>query len=117
MLDKSLNETILSVESTEDDLIPIDKQDKLFLERIARKIHDSGLVTPAVFFLEMTKPLSLLGSHALVFFGPVINAFIQSENYYRSVQVFEEAANIEFLLQMIESMENQVNIENTKLHE
>ena len=45
------------------------EQDRLFLERVAKKIHHSGLVTPAVFFLEMTKPLSLLGSHALVFFG------------------------------------------------
>ena len=29
-------------------------EDKLFLEKIAKKIHQHGLVTPAVFFLEMT---------------------------------------------------------------
>ena len=56
MLGKSLNEMILSVDSPENDLLPTDEQDRLFLERIAKKIHDSGLVTPAVFFLEMTKP-------------------------------------------------------------
>ena len=117
MLGKSINETILSEDSTKGGLIQLDKQDKLFLKRIAKKIHDSGLVTPAVFFLEMTKPLSLLGSHALVFFGPLINAFIQSENYYRSIQVFEQPANIDFLLQMIEDLENQENIEKETLHE
>ncbi len=80
-------------------------EDKLFLEKIAKKIHQYGLVTPAIFFLEMTKPLSLLGSHFLVFFGPVINSFIQSENYYRTVQVFEEPKNVEVLLTMIEELD------------
>ena len=47
------------------------EEDYIFLEKIAKKIHQHGLVTPAVFFLELTKPLSLLGSHFLVFFGPI----------------------------------------------
>ena len=83
----------------------LDEQDKLFIERIAKKIYDSGFTTPAIFFLEMTKPLALLGSHFLIFLGPVINSFIQSDNYYRSVQVFEESANIEYLLKKIENLE------------
>ena len=88
--------------SSELSLTPEDRQ---FLENIARKIHQHGLVTPAVFFLEMSKPLSLLGSHFLVFFGPIINAFIRSENYYRTVQVFEEPKNVELLLRMIEEID------------
>ena len=83
----------------------LDKQDKLFIERIAKKIYDSGFTTPAIFFLEMTKPLALLGSHFLIFLGPVVNSFIQSDNYYRSAQVFEESANIEYLLKKIEQLE------------
>ena len=83
----------------------LDEQDQLFIERIAKKIYDSGFTTPAIFFLEMTKPLALLGSHFLIFLGPVINSFIQSDNYYRSVQVFEESANIEYLLKKIENLE------------
>ena len=81
------------------------EDDKRFLEKIAKKIHQHGMVTPAVFFLEMTKPLALLGSHFLVFFGPIINSFIQSENYYRSVQVFEEPKNVEILLKLIERLD------------
>ena len=83
----------------------ISQGDRAFLERIAKKIHNSGLVTPAIFFLEIAKPLSLLGSHVLVFFGPIINAFIQSENYYRKVEVFEKAENVELLLNFIEKLE------------
>ena len=54
----------------------------------------------------MTKPLSLLGSHFLVFFGPILNSFIQAENYYRTVQVFEEPKNVELLLTMIEDLDS-----------
>ena len=82
------------------------KEDELFLEKIAKKIHQHGMVTPAVFFLEMTKPLALLGSPFLVFFGPIINSFIQAENYYRTVQVFEEPKNVEILLNLIEELDN-----------
>lgn len=81
------------------------KQDRLFIERIAKKIFTSGFTTPAIFFLEMTKPLALLGSHLLIFLGPVINSIIQSDAYYRSVQVFEEPDNIELLLKEIERLE------------
>jgi len=99
------------------DSLPLREQDRAFLQRLAEKIHKSGFVTPAVFFLEMTKPLALLGSHALVFFGPVLNAFIQSENYYRTVQVFEESENIELLLQMIEALEANTLINTGDNHE
>ncbi len=81
------------------------EDDKRFLEKIAKKIHQHGMVSPAVFFLEMTKPLALLGSHFLVFFGPIINSFIQAENYYRTVQVFEEPKNVEILLKLIERLD------------
>lgn len=81
------------------------EQDKAFIQKIAKRILDSGLVTPAVFFLEMTKPLALLGSHALIFFGPILNAFIQSEHYYRATEIFEDPKNVEYLLSEIERLD------------
>ena len=97
--------------------ISLEMQDLAFLEKIAKRIHDSGFVTPTVLFLEMSKPLALLGSHALIFLGPILNAFIHSENYYRAIQVFEEPENIELLLQMIEALEVNAKIENGDNHE
>ena len=91
--------------NSESNEMVLTKDDELFLEKIAMKIHQHGMVTPAVFFLEMTKPLALLGSHFLVFFGPIINSFIQAENYYRTVQVFEEPKNVEILLEIIERLD------------
>ena len=83
----------------------LNEQDQEFVHRIAKKIHKSGFTTPAIFFLEMTKPLALLGSHFFIFLGPVINSMIQSDNYYRAVQVFEEPKNIELLLNEIERID------------
>ncbi len=82
-------------------------EDEAFLTRIAAKIHATGLITPAIFFLEMTKPLALLGSHALVFFGPIVNAFIRTDGYYRAAELFEEPENVEFLISEIERLDRE----------
>jgi len=62
------------------------------------------MVTPTIFFLEITKPLSFIGSQAMVFFGPIINAFVNSDGYYRAAEIFEHSTNIEFLIQEIERL-------------
>ena len=85
--------------------INVKDQDIKFLKNLAHRIINSGLITPAVFFLEIIKPMSLLGSHALIFLGPILNSFIQSEDYYRKIEVFEKPENIELLLEMIEKID------------
>jgi len=95
--------------------IPIDKknntelgsQEKEAITRIAQKIIDRGFVTPAVFFLELMKPLSLLGSHALVFFGPIITAFVRQDKYYRATDLLEDPKNVEFLISEIERIDEE----------
>lgn len=83
----------------------LSESDIQFITRIAERIQQSGFITPAVFFLEMSKPLSLLGSHAMVFFGPIINAFIRADGYYRAAEIFEEPDSIEFLISEIERLD------------
>ena len=82
--------------------------EKEFIRSIASRIHQSGFITPAIFFLELTKPLSLIGSHAMIFFGPIINAFINTEDYYRAAEIFEKSENIELLIQEIENLEENI---------
>ena len=85
----------------------LSEQDKAFITRLAKRIQQSGFVTPAIFFLEMTKPLALLGSHAMVFFGPIINSFIKTDGYYRAAELFEEPDTVEFLLSEIERLDKK----------
>jgi len=82
--------------------------EKEFIRNIADRIHQSGFITPAVFFLELTKPLSLIGSHVMIFFGPIINAFINTEGYYKAAEIFEKPENVELLIQEIENLEEKI---------
>jgi hypothetical protein len=41
----------------------------------------------------------------LVFFGPIITAFVRSEPYYRITELLEDRKNIEFIMTEIERLE------------
>lgn len=90
--------------------ITLSELDKQFVTRLAKRIQKSGFVTPAIFFLEMTKPLALLGSHAMVFFGPIVNSFIKADGYYRGAELFEEPDTVEFLLNEIERLDKEDSV-------
>lgn len=83
---------------------PNPNPDEVFIHNVAKRIQKSGLITPAVLFLEMSKPLALLGSHAMIFFGPMITPFINAEGYYRAAEIFEEPKNVEKLITEIERL-------------
>tara|TARA_B110000263_G_scaffold212926_1_gene196640 strand:- start:9966 stop:10280 length:315 start_codon:yes stop_codon:yes gene_type:complete len=92
LTDTGLNETL-------------SKNDIDFINRLAKKIHSSGFVTPSVLFLEMVRPLSSLGSHAMVFMGPIVNGFMQSDGYYRAAELLNNKETLSILLDEIERLE------------
>ena len=55
------------------------------------------------------KPFSLLGSHALVFFGPILTAFMRQDKYYRATEILEDPKNVEFLISEIERIDKENN--------
>ena len=83
----------------------LSKNDIDFINRLAKKIHSSGFVTPCVLFLEMGRPISSLGSHARVFLGPFINGLVQSDGYYRAAELLNNKEIIAILLDEIERLE------------
>ena len=72
------------------------------LDVLAEKISSHGLTTPAIFFLEMTKYVSFLGSQLMVFFGLIITVFVQGHSYYKYAEILEERDNVEYLIQQLE---------------
>ena len=68
--------------------------DIAFINRLAKKIQSSGFVTPSVFFLEMLRPFSSLGSHGMVFLGPIVTGFVQSDGYYRAAELLNNKTTI-----------------------
>lgn len=73
---------------------------------LATKIVRHGMSTPAIFFLEMGKYVSFLGSQLMVFFGPIITVFVQGHAYYQIAELLEDRENVEFLLTEIERLES-----------
>ena len=80
--------------------------DIAFINRLANRIQSSGFVTPCVFFLEMLRPFSSLGSHGMVFLGPIVTGFIQSDGYYRAAELLNDKTTISILLDEIERLDS-----------
>ena len=78
--------------------------DKNFLTGVAKKIIELKLVTPAIFFFEMVKALNFIGSQTMVFFGPIVSAFVKTDGYYRAAELFESNVSVEFLISELERL-------------
>ena len=86
--------------------IAINQSDKELISKLAQKIVRHGMAVPAIFFLDMMKYLSFFGGQLMVFFGPIITAFISSQSYYKFAELLEDRNNVEFLLVEIERLES-----------
>ena len=89
-----------------DNSVTVSQADRQLISNLAEKIVKHGMAVPAIFFLEMVKYMSFIGSQFMVFFGPVITVFIQSQSYYKMTHLLEDRQNIEFLMLEIERMES-----------
>ena len=88
-----------------DNSAAISQSDSQLISNLAEKIVRHGMAVPAIFFLEMVKYMAFIGSQLMVFFGPVITVFVQSESYYKITHLLEERQNVEFLMLEIERIE------------
>lgn len=70
--------------------------------KIAGKVVEREMTVPALMLLEMVKPLSFIGSQAMVFLNPVVSLVVSSEDYYRFMRLMEDRENIEKLAIAIE---------------
>lgn len=61
------------------------------------------MTVPAILLLESVKPLSFLGSQALVFFEPMVRAFFTVPDYDRAAALLERRESLEALLVRIEA--------------
>ena len=86
--------------------ISITQSDKQLISNLAEKVVNHGMAVPAILFLDMMKYLSFFGGQLMVFFGPIITAFVSSQSYYKFAELLEERQNVEFLMFEIERMES-----------
>lgn len=89
--------------------ISITQSDRHLISTLAEKVVNHGMAVPAIFFLDMMKYLSFFGGQLMVFFGPIITAFVSSQSYYKFAELLEDRNNVEFLLTEIERIEIKSN--------
>jgi len=82
--------------------------DEELLDAVAARVVNMRLAVPAVFFLESTKPLSFIGSQALVFLEPFVQAFLSTEAYSRFARLMEDRQNVEGLIRRIEAKDEEL---------
>jgi len=80
-----------------------ERRDQL-LDDLARKVVRRRLQTPAIFFLEMNKPLTSLASTAITFSQPTLGAFFGFQRMAEWAALLNDRENVERLIQRIESL-------------
>lgn len=75
------------------------------LGKLAEKVAERSLATPAIFLLEAGKPLSFVGAQAMHFFEPFLDAFFPATDYRIAAEGLEDRENVEWLIQKLERAE------------
>jgi hypothetical protein len=76
------------------------------IQKLAAKIVEMKLAAPAIFLLESSKPLSFIGSQALVFLQPVVQAVFPFKEYQEIAVMLEDRENVEKLIVAIETLDS-----------
>ena len=81
---------------------PLPPEDQAVFDRLARWIVERRLETPALLFLESSRPLSFVGSQAMHFFHPLASVLFTGPDYGRLARLLEDRENLSILLATIE---------------
>lgn len=84
--------------------IPDDEAERL-LDRLADGIVRRRMTAPALFALEMAKPLNFVGSQVMIALSPLVTAFLNRDDVRKVALLLERDAHLESLLQRIERLD------------
>jgi hypothetical protein len=83
--------------------LALEPGDAELLDRLAARIVELRLETPAILTLETARPASLLASQAMVFFEPFVQALFRLPDYRRFAALVERRVALEELTRRIEA--------------
>ncbi len=93
--------------------LPPERREEM-IEWVAQQIHKRGLTTPAVFFIEMNRPISYIGSQAVHFFSPFINAIFDSKLASEVGTLMADRKNIDRLIDRLEMLAREDEMANLR---
>ena len=77
-------------------------EDRELLARLAARVVELRLETPAILTLETARPLSVVAGQAMLFFEPFAQALFRLPDYRRLAALVERREAMEALAAMIE---------------
>lgn len=80
------------------------KQRDQLIEGLAQRIVRCGLEVPAIFFLELNKPLAFITGQAGLVLAPTIAPFFGIDRVNGWAEIMSERENVERLIQRIEDL-------------
>lgn len=84
-------------------------EDLALLERLAARIVELRLETPAILTLETSRPLSLVAGQAMLFFEPFVQSIFRFSEYRRIAALIERRDALETLTRMIETRADEAH--------
>jgi hypothetical protein len=99
----------------ESPLGPLSEADRELLGRVALAVARRRMIAPAIVFLESLRPLSYLGSQAMLFLRPFLKDIgslflrektpdVLAEQYERVAAILERREGVEALLRALEAV-------------
>jgi hypothetical protein len=78
-------------------------EDVALLDRLAARIVELRLETPAILALESARPLSLVAGQAMVFLEPIVQSLFRLPDYRRFASLVERRECLGVLVDRIEA--------------
>ena len=75
------------------------------VEKLCVEVVRRHLSTPALIFLEMSRPMNFIGAQALHFFSPLINAVTDADGHRHFAEFLEHRGSIDYICRRIETLE------------
>lgn len=81
---------------------PLTSEDRALLGKLAQRVAELRMETPAILTLETARPLSLVASQAMIFFEPFAQMLFRFGDYRRLAQLIERREAVDALTELIE---------------
>ena len=75
------------------------------VDAVCRQIVKRHMATPALAFLEMSRPLNYVGSQTLHFFAPFLSVLTRGQGHRHFAAFLEHRGSIDYLCGRIEELE------------
>lgn len=81
---------------------PFTPDDRALFDRVARRVVELRMETPAILTLESLTPMSLVAGQAMVFFEPFVAALLRLPDYQRFAKLIQRREALPELCAAIE---------------